>query len=112
MDDYTGTTPSVLKIFGETYDVDTWAETLTTAVTRILRDVDDPGRVTEIEGRTRTYFAGEGQQSELVKPQKISGTDLYLETNFSANTVVRTIERVMDKYEYDRAELEIFTEED
>lgn len=111
LDDYTGTTPSVLKIFGETYDVDTWAETLTTAATRILRDVDDPERVMEIEGRTRTYFAQEGQQSELVKPQKISGTDLYLETNFSAKDCVRRIQQVLRKYGYDTTELEIFTEE-
>ncbi|WP_241964346.1 GIY-YIG nuclease family protein [Halorubrum sp. 48-1-W] len=38
VDDYTGTTPSVIKILGETYDVDTWAATLTMAVEAILRD--------------------------------------------------------------------------
>jgi len=53
----------------------------------------------------------EGQQSELVKPRQIPDTHLYLETNFSANTVVRVIEQVMEKYGYDRVELEIFTEE-
>ena len=31
-------TPSVLKLFGESYDVDTWADTLTTGVTQILRE--------------------------------------------------------------------------
>ncbi|WP_123621090.1 hypothetical protein [Halorubrum sp. CSM-61] len=111
IDDYTGTTPSVLKLFGESYDVDTWADTLTTAVTQILRDADDHEPITEIEGRKRRYFVEEGQQSELVKPRRIPDTDLYLETNFSANTVVRVIEQVMAKYGYDRAELEIFTEE-
>jgi len=29
VDDYTGTTPSVIKILGETHDVDTWADALT-----------------------------------------------------------------------------------
>lgn len=38
IDHYTGMTPSVLKIFGETYDVDTWVDTLTTGVTQILRE--------------------------------------------------------------------------
>ena len=111
IDDYTGMTPSVLKLFGESYDVDTWADTLTTAVTQILRTVDDHEPITEIDGRKRSYFVKEGQQSELVKPRQIPDTDLYLETNFSANDCVRIIGRVMDKYGYDKAELEIFTEE-
>ncbi|MGQ4555953.1 GIY-YIG nuclease family protein [Halobellus sp. GM3] len=111
IDDYTGKTPSVLKIFGETYDVDTWADTLSTAVTQILREADDHEPITEIKGRKRSYFVEEGQQSNLVKPRKISDTQLYLETNFSANDCVRIMERAMDTYGYDRTELEIFTEE-
>jgi len=50
IDDYTGTTPSVLKLFGESYDVDTWADTLTTVVTQILRDVDDHELITRSRG--------------------------------------------------------------
>ena len=112
IDDYTGTTPSVIKILGETYDVDSWADALTVAVAAILRNVDDHERIKEVSGRKRTYFVAEGQQSELVKPRQIPDTNLYVETNFSANDCVRKIEQVMEKYEYDRTELEIFTEED
>jgi len=111
VDDYTGTTPSVVKILGETHDVDSWADTLTTAVAEILRDVDDLGRVTKIEGRTRSHFVEEERQSDLFKPRRIPDTDLYLETNFSANDCVRKTEQVLENYGYDRAELEIFTEE-
>ncbi|WP_049986564.1 hypothetical protein [Halobellus rufus] len=111
VDDYTGMNPSVLKIFGETYDVETWAETLSKAVTEILREVDDHDPIRNIKGRKRSYFVEEGQQSDLVKPRKIPDTGLYLETNFSANDCVRIIERAMDTYGYDRTELEIFTEE-
>jgi hypothetical protein len=111
IDDYTGTTPSVIKILGETYDVDSWADALTTAVAEILRDVDDHERITEIEGRTRSYFVEEGRQSDLLKPRRIPDADLYLETNFSANDCVRKIEQVMDKYGYEKAELGVFTEE-
>ena len=111
VDDYTGTTPSVIKILGETHDVDSWADALTVGVAAILRDVDDHDRIKEVSGRKRTYFVEEGQQSELVKPRRIPDTNLYLETNFSANDCVRKIEQVMVKYGYDRTELEIFTEE-
>ncbi|GAB7010747.1 hypothetical protein [Halorubrum trueperi] len=111
VDDYTGMTPSVIKILGETHDVDSWADALTVGVATILCDTDDHEAITEIEGRTRSYFVEEGHQSDLVKPRKIPDTDLYLETNFSANDCVRIIQRVMEKYGYVRAELEIFTEE-
>ena len=110
VDDYTGTTPSVIKILGETQDIDSWADALTVAIAVILRDVDDHERIKEISGRKRTYFVEEGQQSELVKPRQIPDTNLYLETNFSANDCVRKVEQVMAKYGYDRAELEVFTE--
>ncbi|WP_198530041.1 hypothetical protein [Halorubrum aethiopicum] len=92
-------------------DVDSWADALTMAVAEILRDTDDHGRITEIEGWTRSYFVEKGRQSDLVAPRRIPDTDLYLETNFSANDCVRKIEQVMEKYGYDRSELEIFTEE-
>ncbi|ELZ56781.1 MULTISPECIES: hypothetical protein [Halorubrum] len=111
VNDYTGTTPSVVKILGETHDVGSWADALSVAVAEILRNVDDPGRITEIDGRTRNYFVEDGRQSDLVAPRRIPDTDLYVETNFSANDCVRKIEQVMAKYGYDRAELEIFTEE-
>ncbi len=111
VDDYTGTTPSVIKIPGETHDVDSWADALTVAVAAILRDASDHEKITEIDGRTRSYFVEAGRQSDLVSPRWIPDTDLYLETNFSANDCVRKIEQVMEKYGYDRAELEVFTEE-
>jgi hypothetical protein len=111
VDDYTGTTPSVIKILGETHDVDSWADALTVAVATILRDVDDHERIKEVSGRKRAYFVEKDQQSELVKPRQIPDTDLYLETNFSANMVVRTITKAMGKYGYDSTEVEFHTEE-
>ena len=112
MDDYTGTTPSVIKILGETHDVDSWADALTVAIAAILRDVDGHERIKEVSGRKRIYFVEEGQQSDLVKPRGIPDTNLYLENNFSANDCVRKIEQVMEKYGYDRSKFGMFTGED
>ncbi|MDB2244521.1 hypothetical protein PM076_03415 [Halorubrum ezzemoulense] len=111
VDDYTGTTPSVIKVLGETHDVDSWADALTVGVAAILRDVDDHERITEIDGRTRSYFVEEGRQSDLFKPRRIPDTNLYVETNFSANDCVRRIEQVIQRYEYDLTSFEIFTQE-
>jgi len=110
-DDYTGTTPAVIKILGETYEVDNWRDCLITAVSHVLAEVDDQHKITEIRGTTREYFVEEGRQSDLISPKKIPDTDLYLESNFSANDVIRIIERVLVKYDYEPSELEIFIEE-
>lgn len=110
-DDYTGTTPAVIKILGETYEVDNWRDCLITAVSHVLAEVDDQHKITGIRGTTREYFVEEGRQSDLISPKKIPDTNLYLESNFSANDVIRIIERVLAKYDYEPSELEIFIEE-
>jgi len=109
--DFTGTTPSVIKILGETLEVKNWADTLTKAVTEIVAEAEDQEKITEIKGRKRSYFVQDGRQSDLVAPRKIPDTDIYIETNFSANDVVRIIEKAMNKYGHDTTQLEIFTEE-
>ena len=111
LEDYTGKTPGVIKILGETHDVKNWTEALTTAITQILNEAEDEKKITEIKGRKRSYFVKEGRQSDLVAPRKIPDTELYVETNFSANDVVRIIEKSMNKYGHDTTQLEIFTEE-
>lgn len=111
-DDYTGTTPAVIKILGDTHDVTNWTETLQTATSRILQDVEDQKKITEISGRKRDYFVEKGDESALVAPKRIPETDLFVETNFSANDVNRIIEQVLNKYGYDSSELEIYTEEE
>ncbi len=109
---YTGQTPAVIKILGETHEVDTWTDCLLVATSHILTEVDDQDRITEIRGRKRDYFVKEGRQSDLVSPKRIPETDLYLESNFSANDVVRIINKVLEKYDYDPSEFEIFTQEE
>ena len=111
-DDYTGTTPAVIKILGDTHDVTNWTETLQTATSRILQDVENQNKITEISGRKRDYFVKKGEESVLVAPKRIPETDLFVETNFSANDVNRIIEQVLDKYGYDSSQLEIYTEEE
>jgi len=110
--DFTGTTPSVIKILGETLGVKNWTDTLTKAVTEILAEAEDQEKITEIQGRKRSYFVKEDRQSDLVAPRKIPDTEIYVETNFSANDVVRIIEKVLDKYGYNKSQFEVYTEEE
>ena len=105
--DFTGTTPGAIKILGETHSVQDWTDTLVTAMTKILNDVENQEKVTEIKGSKRSYFVQESEQFNLISPKKIPNTALYIESNFSANAIVRIIRRVMRKYEYNVNEFEI-----
>jgi ketosteroid isomerase-like protein len=111
-EDYTGKTPAVIKILGETYEVDNWRDCLITALRQVLTGVDDQHKVTEIRGTKREYFVEKGRQSDLVSPKRIPDTEFYVESNFSANDIIKIIERVLVKYDYEPSELEIFIEED
>ena len=111
-DDYTGTTPAIIKILGDTYDVNNWTEALQTAISQILQDVENQEKITEIKGRKRDYFVDKGDESGLIAPKEIPGTDLFVETNFSANDVNRIINKALNKYGYDTSQLEIYTEEE
>lgn len=110
--DFTGTTPSVIKILGETLEVKNWTDTLAKAVTKILAEAENQEKITEIQGRKRSYFVKEDRQSDLVAPRKIPETEIYVETNFSANDVIRIIEKVLDKYGYNKSQFEVYTEEE
>lgn len=110
-DDYTGTTPAVIEIFGATHDVDSWTETLQTAVSEILQRVDDHEKIKQVSGRKRDYFVEEDRKSDLISPRQIPETNIYAETNFSATDTHRLITRVLEKYGLDKSELTIFTEE-
>jgi len=111
-DDYTGTTPAVIKILGDTYDVNNWTEALQTAISQILQDVEDQEKITEIKGRKRDYFVHKGDESGLIAPKEIPRTEYFVETNFSANDVNRIINKALNKYGYDTSQLEIYTEEE
>jgi hypothetical protein len=109
--DYTGTTPAAIEIFGTTHDVSSWTETLQTAVAEVLSRVDDRERIKEVSGRKREYFVDEERKSDLISPRQIPETNIYVETNFSATDTHRLIRRVLEKYGFDESEVTIFTEE-
>lgn len=110
--DYTGKTPAIIMILGETIKVNNWTQTLRKGVAKVLSEEEDFDKITEIQGRSRDYFVKEGRQSDLVAPKKISDTDVYVESNFSANDVDRVLKKVLDRFGYDEKVLEIYTVDD
>ncbi|CAJ53370.1 hypothetical protein [Haloquadratum walsbyi] len=111
-DDLAGTTPAAIEILDSTKDVDNWTDTLQTAAAQVLDRVENQDKITEIDGRERSYFVEKGAESNLISPREIPGTNMFVETNFSANDVDRLIAKILNKYGYDRSNYRIFTEEE
>lgn len=58
----------------------------------------DFDRVLSLKGRKRPYFTK--NQNELRVPDKIKGTDIFVETNLSANSMISLCEDVLSLFGY------------
>ena len=60
-----------------------------------------------IKGRTRDYFSK--NMDDLYSPKQIDNAGYYVETNLSANDIVKLLKDVMRLFEYKESDLKIFT---
>lgn len=63
-----------------------------------------------MQGKTRTYFSK--SSTGMVKPERIEGTDIYVETNLSANGVRDLIVRMLERYRIPLVAYRIFLSKD
>ena len=63
-----------------------------------------------MQGKTRVYFS-EGKDI-MVKPELIKGTQIYVETNLSANSIRDMIVKMLDKYRIPHASYQIYLSKD
>ena len=61
--------------------------------------------VLTLTGRKRPYFSIDPNQ--LRNPERIRGTNIYVETNLSANSVVKLTTKILELFGYDLKQLEI-----
>lgn len=57
----------------------------------------------QITQSSRTYITTDN--SLLRKPGQIKDTDIYFETNLSANNIISFIRKIMEEYQFDMDEL-------
>lgn len=63
-----------------------------------------------MQGKTRIYFSN--NKDNMVKPELIKGTEIYVETNLSANSIRDMIIKILDKYRIPHAAYQIFLSKD
>jgi hypothetical protein len=109
-DDYTGEVPAVVRLDGETYEVSNWTECVVTVAEWILSQAEGEEPLKQVSGRTRDYIVEQGEESQHISPKQIDNSELYIETNLSANNVMQVSQKMLRAYDYDLAEFDVLTE--
>lgn len=106
--------PVAFELFNERYECRTWIEVLTCFTdvlartnTEILLKFNND---VSMNGKKSKYFSNHSE--ELRKPYLIKGTDLYLETNMSANSVRNIILKMLQRYGYRSNDIVIYLRAD
>lgn len=63
-----------------------------------------------IQGRTRKYFSFDGR--DIKKPKKIKGTNVFVETNLSANNIRNIIVNMLERYNIPKSQYQIYLSKD
>lgn len=113
-ENFTHKRPVAFTLEGQRYSARDWKQILR-IVCEVLNQrnpqlfksfINDP----QMQGNTRTYFSF--SDKNMYNPRKISGSDVFIETNHSANTICSIIGDMIEKYNIPVASLKIYLRAD
>ncbi|MEN3016620.1 MAG: type I restriction endonuclease [Candidatus Methanosuratincola petrocarbonis] len=91
---------------GQRYEVDTWIEMLLKLSEMMSYEHGrDFEKVLALRGKKRPYFSR--NKNELRDPKKVGNSEIYLETNLSANSIVKIAKQVVTLFGYKEDDLKI-----
>lgn len=108
--DATGTKPNAFIFFGNTTNVNSYADLLS-KVMEIFYDLDNDlinemaDQDFKLTSSSRTYITHDAEK--LRKAVEIYETGIFFESNLSANNILSFLKRILDVYELDYSELVI-----
>lgn len=116
-EDFKHKRPAAFKFDGERYTVKDWKQMLL-MVCEIMYNKDHSmfheivmGK--DMQGKSRAYFSDEKcTYKPMVDGRKISGSNIYVETNHNANTICSIIKSLLIKYGIPVTELKIYLKAD
>lgn len=98
-ENYTGKSISSFTFKKTKYEVKTWKDLLIQICNIMLATHRDRfEQVLNLVGRKRPYFTR--NPNELTIPERINGTDIYVEVNLSANSIVKHSRDVLSLFGY------------
>ena len=103
---YTGKKISAFSFKGRDYKVNFWKEMLFELCNTLVSiHGNDFDKTLNLVGRERPYFTRNAD--ELRIPQRINKTDIYVETNLSANSIVRLCQNLVSLFGYSSTDINI-----
>lgn len=105
---YTGKSVVSFIFEGKRYPIQSWKELLI-KICKIVLSIhkDQQEKVFNLIGRKRPYFTK--NPDELRSPERINDTDIYVETNLSANSIVKLAKSLLTIFGYSNRDLSIET---
>lgn len=96
---YTGKKIKSFEFNGKRYEVNGWIFMLLKISEEISRlNRKDLDKLLLLKGRKRPYFTK--NKNELRGPEKINGTDIFVECNLNANSIVKLCEDILNLFDY------------
>jgi len=104
--DYTGKRIISITFNNQTYYVGSWVEFLIKISEVIYAEKKDIFKKVEtLRGRKRKYYST--NKNEVIYPGKIANTGYYVDTNRSANGIVKLVRSVLNLFDYKQDSLKI-----
>ncbi|MDB9314078.1 AAA family ATPase [Spirulina sp. CS-785/01] len=108
---YTGTAINSFTFLGNSYEVQSWKDFFITVCTLIkLRHNKEFSKILELKGKKRLYFSK--NPDDLKMPEKITGTNIHVETNFRSQQAVRRVYQIITLFGYDEDSITIEVNEE
>jgi len=102
---YTFKRPTGYRFGGKAHMASTWKEVLVGLCVQIANERPSEFRkVLQLRGRKREYFSTDYRG--MTAPEQVPGTDVYVETNLSANGIAKRCRQVLDLCGYGTTDFE------
>jgi|GEM_PF-583693 len=104
----TGRVPVGFMVLGKRYDVSAWREMLLRVCEILHEEHGDEfiEKATQIQGRKRFYVSKDKER--LHHPEKLYGSDLWVEQNLDAQRIISIIQEILDAHGYPENEFNAY----
>jgi hypothetical protein len=112
--DFTHKKPAAFSLDGEKYPARQWKLVFTRTCELLFQKnqsiFNSFVKDKDMQGKKREYFSSVPEN--ILKPKKITGTNIFVETNLSANNIRNIIIDMLDKYRIPKSAYQIYLSKD